>query len=518
MARFIDALRGDGLARAQRALAGLEGDPLRLDRERERFSHSPPPYTSNPSGTTTRSASPNPPSEEQRLRQERRAQLARDRMASEPYEQFSHQIDEEEKRVFEANLDGIYHIPVGSCPATIARKNVKKRWVEQGIWSNKWNQFALGRWKHEEPLELDSESVTDTEIESSASLSIFSSKKPRPQPKPRRLKSDDEKRRISERRVAREREREASRPYHQFVYQISKERERVQEEFENGESANGAGINTTAYKNVKNAWAKRGIWNGRWGILPGMSWKHEEPLEEEAADGPALVLAKPLMNGSHEAGEATSIRIFGSPPSVVTNHRQASDALNPSYQGPSRDINSAGLENGDPERPFSASNSPPLISDNQVLRPTTGKALLPSKRKASGEGRRSANEFLGPVHTSKVSKAAGKRKVPQVRLDISPKVTSDDLLLSSRVDAAELQPLHPPDRVTPRRSKRLRSSVTDVAENPPRMASTDPSKRAVRSKPERDVASTLKPRISAKPQGISKRPPAKTTRAKARKE
>ena len=41
MAGFIDTLRGDGLARAQRALARLDGDSLRLDRERQRFSHSP---------------------------------------------------------------------------------------------------------------------------------------------------------------------------------------------------------------------------------------------------------------------------------------------------------------------------------------------------------------------------------------------------------------------------------------------------------------------------------------------
>ena len=52
----------------------------------------------------------------------------------------------------------------------------------------------------------------------------------------------------------------AARPYHQFVYQISKERERIQEESENGEGADAADINTMAYKNVKNTW------NGRWGI------------------------------------------------------------------------------------------------------------------------------------------------------------------------------------------------------------------------------------------------------------
>lgn len=90
---------------------------------------------------------------------------------------------------------------------------------------------------------------TDSEAGPPPPLFSFS---PKPQPKPRRAKSDDEKRRIVERRVIREREREASRPYHQFVYQISKERERIQEESTNGEGANATDINTGAYENVKN--------------------------------------------------------------------------------------------------------------------------------------------------------------------------------------------------------------------------------------------------------------------------
>ncbi|KAI9861236.1 MAG: hypothetical protein M1813_005409 [Trichoglossum hirsutum] len=315
MAGFTDALRGDGLARAQRALAGLEGDPQRLDRVRIRFDDSPLPYTSDRSGTTTLSQSPNPPSEEQRRRQERRVQLGLEADASKPHKQFSHQIDEEEKRVFEASLNGTHRIPVGSDPHTIASENVKKFWVEQGIWNNKWNQFAYGRWKHEEPPKLESESETDSEAGLSPPIfSIF----PKSQPKPRKPKSDDEKRRIAERRVIRE-------------------RERIQES-ENGEDADAADINTRAYENVKNTWAKRGIWNGRWGILPGMSWKHEEPLEEEPVDGPAPVPANPHVNGSHDA---SAIHIFGSPSPVESNHRQTSGTMDTSQQRPSGDVGAA---------------------------------------------------------------------------------------------------------------------------------------------------------------------------------
>jgi hypothetical protein len=133
MAGFADTLRGDGLARAQRALSGLEGDPLRLDHARRRFSHSPPPYTSDPSGTTTQSESPNPPSEEQRRREERRWQLIEEREASEPYYQFEAQTSEEEKRIWEADRNRTRRLRVGKNPSEMASEIVKNRWIEQGI-------------------------------------------------------------------------------------------------------------------------------------------------------------------------------------------------------------------------------------------------------------------------------------------------------------------------------------------------------------------------------------------------
>lgn len=153
-------------------------------------------------------------------------------------------------------------MPVGSNAFTMAHENVKKRWVEQGIWNNNWNQFALGRWKHEEPLQAGSDSETNSEEEPSSLFSFFPKKR---QPEQGRLKSEEEKRQVAKRRLIREREREASRPYHQFVYQISKERERIQDESTSGQ---GTGVclpdlNTKAYENVKNTWTKRGIWNKR---------------------------------------------------------------------------------------------------------------------------------------------------------------------------------------------------------------------------------------------------------------
>ncbi|PMD15359.1 hypothetical protein NA56DRAFT_710032 [Hyaloscypha hepaticicola] len=175
-------------------------------------------------------------------------------------------------------------------------------------------------------------------------------------------------------------------------------------------------------------------------------------------------------------------------------------------------------QQGPPADPPSAPNSPHPRMDKRILHPTKGQALRPNKRKQSqkdGQPQPVASASLGPVHPSKVSKAAGKRKGPHRQLNISQKVSSDGLLLSSGVDAAEPQPSPSPDRVAPRRSKRIQPPATTVSKDPTRTASTNPSKRAVRSKP---VASSLTTRSSAKPQGISKKQPAQITRRRRARE
>jgi hypothetical protein len=143
-----------------------------------------------------------------------------------------------------------------------------------------------------------------------------------------------------------------------------------------------------------------------------------------------------------------------------------------------RTFDSARLENGNAKRSPSASNSPRPRAGTRVLCPTTGQVLQPSKRKPSKKNRQTqpvANKSLGPVHSSEVSKVAGKKKPGPQRQ--SQKVSFDGLLLSSGVDAAEPQPL--PDRITPRRSKRIQPPVPSVAKDLARTASTNPTKRAV---------------------------------------
>ncbi|CAG9986382.1 unnamed protein product [Clonostachys byssicola] len=298
-------IRGGGLFGHTPAPAALFGNPERLDREGEQSSEPPPPYRSRVSHSPDVFRGPTlfqGPSlfqkrrrlreehdrERRRLREERKRELIKERGASYPADQFIDQKIEEMKRIEEASRNQADSVPIGRSFDHLAWENVKARWVEQGIWNEKWTDlYSMVRWKHEEPLELDSESEDDSAAEG----------------EPRRL--------------LREREREASRPFHQFVYQVSKERERIQDEMNSptprlidlnrtcrstadyylhvwtpkrrplGDQNDGRvtdesphDINMAAYVRVKDTWTKRGIWNEKWDILPGMSWKHEQPVQE----------------------------------------------------------------------------------------------------------------------------------------------------------------------------------------------------------------------------------------------
>ncbi|CAG9945524.1 unnamed protein product [Clonostachys rosea f. rosea IK726] len=222
-------IRGWGLFGPAPVPGALFESPERLDREGGQSSEPPPPYRSRSSHNpdlfrgSNLFPSPEPPSEEQRLRDERRFlegqrlrdeqrlleeqrlrenrkwELMEEHRASFPCNQFLDEWIEEMDRIEEASQNQTDSDPIER--RFLVWENVKTRWVEQGIWNEKWTDVSeMVRWKHEEPLELESESEDDLAAEG----------------EPRRL--------------VREREREASRPFHQFVYQVSKERERIQDE------------------------------------------------------------------------------------------------------------------------------------------------------------------------------------------------------------------------------------------------------------------------------------------------
>jgi len=505
-----DTLRGDGLARVHGALAALEEDPQRLDQGRTRFRDSPPPYTSHQSHNSTRSQSPNPPNEEQRRREECLRQLILERRLSLPYYQFGAQRREEEQRLHEGDRNGTRRLPIRTNFYQLARENVKKRWVEQGIWNVKWTATASGAvWKHEQPLELESESESETETEAKKQVPIFSFSQTDPQTKPRQPKSDEEKRwraeRRATRRATREREREASRPFHQFVYQVSKESERIQDELESGEAAAPTDINTIAYENVKNIWIERKIWNSKWGVLPGISWKHEDPLEGELADGPVPIQTDTIRNGNNgEAVEAPLARIFGLSAPAETNQ------INASQRGQSANTESAGLANGDLEHS--------TLELNSASRPAVHTSRASRRRPPDKDGQMQevANTSLGTVRISKVSKApARKGRGARRRPNASETLPSGDPPLLPGPDV--VKPLLQTASIPPRRSKRLQLPEPSMAEGSDSIAPVDLFKGISRTRPKRTAASNPNSTSPAKPQGVSKRQYSQTTRQRTRK-
>ncbi|KAF2251589.1 hypothetical protein BU26DRAFT_516387 [Trematosphaeria pertusa] len=510
MAGF-ETIRGDGLIRAHRALAGLEDDPQLLERARRRFSDSPPPYTSNHSHASTVFDTPEPPSDEQQRRAQRLGRLVREREASQPYRQFMAQRKEEMTRAWKADprVSSRGIMPIGLYDQD-AEKLVRDRWVEQGIWKDKWgdgsNRGAISGdlWKHEEPLELESETETDAQPDCTSVPFSFYERKPRP-------KSDDEKRQTAERRVIREREREASRPFHQFVYQISKERERIQGESTSGEATAAAyaaaDINTKAYEAVKSTWCERGIWNWKWNILPGMSWKHEEPLEEEADNDSAAAQANHVENGMHDV-EAPPRRVFGSPSPVESDHPHPSGTVNASQRGPSADDDSDGLENGGGGHSRAASNSRRHERSGGAIHSMT-RPMPPRNQTrpshADGLNEPETSTSLGPVRSSKVSKATRRRRPGLRRRPSDPQeVSPDDAPLLARAHIPESPQQN--SNMPPRRSKRIQSTKSGMAKESTRIASGDSPKATAQSRPKRTVARKQKSADSANSQGVRKRP------------
>ena len=283
-----DTIRGGGLVQAHRAVAALAEDPEQSDQTRERrFSESPPSYRSR-SGTTTQPDSPVPENDLLTEYNVRKKKLYLHWIASAPRGQLISQRSEELRRIVQSGA----FVGVGKRPFGVAEDRVRERWTEQGIWDPKWYEANLERhgegvrnvpllgalWMHQVPLSDDS----DTDEDSAADFKFGAKRK--------RQKTDEEARQSAERRADRQRQRELTRPIHQFNYQVSQERERLVEERTQEASDDDPvkrwppDISTQAYTIVKDRWVSRRIWVDKWGILPGMTWLHERDFDELALE------------------------------------------------------------------------------------------------------------------------------------------------------------------------------------------------------------------------------------------
>ncbi|KAI1762460.1 hypothetical protein GGR53DRAFT_532594 [Hypoxylon sp. FL1150] len=251
-----------GVVQVGLALENLLEHPERLELYRERFNQSPPPPSESPSETLVAYESP---TEEERDLEERYDKVKQEREASKPSVQLAHEVREEAEAVMKHALDGTFEVPIGRSPFSVAKERVKARWIERGIWNDKWNGMAYGVWKHEEIQQ----------IEPTSREHVIGSKR-------RKQHMRRGTRQVAEPPSQEERDRRASRPIHQFLYHVSRETDQLLLELrvKEGSMYVPEDINTHAYNIVKDDWTQRGIWDTKWLILPGMSWKHERPLKE----------------------------------------------------------------------------------------------------------------------------------------------------------------------------------------------------------------------------------------------
>ena len=313
----------------------------------------------------------------------------------------------------------------------------------------------------------------------------------------------------------REREREASRPFHQFIYQVSKERERIQSE-SGPIPLHSADINTKAYENVKTTWMKRSIWNTRWGVLPGMSWKHEQSIEDMLAEemGPEPPQVNPEDDDSRRVEEERPVfrPLFG-PPSNVNlfehllpadlNHGPISGVPNVSQQEMPAVPNAAGLQDGSADHLSLAPNlRRSLAVSRQDARSTTGQRSRGGERAPSssdGRVRPTAATALGPIHPARVSKSTRRKELgPQGRGNAS------NLRPNAQSSRPELPPVPAPEQ--PRRSSRLQEVKSKASTDPAAVASADLGNGTSLSRLRKTTAGSRKSSSSSKPKGVSKRP------------
>lgn len=232
--------------------------------------------------------------------------------SSRPNCQFRHQEQEEDQRIEDLLRRGLPSpVPRNQFRDVYIHGLVKQRWEEQGMWEVSENLLLHDWWKHERPFRTPSVSTSEEED------GIFG---------PIRMRRRRKILLTAEQRAQRVRHHHASRPIHQFLWQLHKERDKLCSETAPGETTHGEttlvgatlvgaaldgaalggtapgepthgeftndevadsapyDINTRAYNNVKARWVRRFIWDDRWGVLPGMTWKHEELPSWELGD------------------------------------------------------------------------------------------------------------------------------------------------------------------------------------------------------------------------------------------
>lgn len=226
-----------------------------------RFSRSPPRVPSVPSTTYEESE---PPSPHEQLQDKESLELVN----SDADAQFNIQFRDELGRIRAARDKDLLQRPVFDLEEA-AEANVKYRWIQQGIWDERWASQPGKIWKHElqdPPLPLrPSDSVNEGGVPEW-----------RAQLKRKQSELEEEYYEVS-RRAINYQHQQASRPCYQFLYQFCQERQWIKMGLSDQDQDQQTSLDTRAYETLKSRWIRDGIWDDDWTFVPGTSWRHERP-------------------------------------------------------------------------------------------------------------------------------------------------------------------------------------------------------------------------------------------------
>lgn len=311
------------------ALQQFQDDPDLLAREmHQRYDEPPPPYPG--SGETTQPPTPGSSGFDDYYHRLKRWEA---RYKATPLTQFKMQAKREKDRLFHQVSDARYGrrqtLPWdrSSDLRANSENNVRQRWVEQGIWGEEWGPAfpeeshpmdkrrrgkkmdgpfygayhssadkysTSSRWGHDDFCEqLESDRAPKP---APGPGFHFRSRAPDPEelPKPHQfakyIQGPDGPVKLGSSRRPTVRDPEASRPCHQFAYQVRKEREWIKDEMSYKSPGAVLDLDSLAYQSVKDSWQKDGVWNPKWVDLPGTKWLYEELQEEEATEDPTTLV------------------------------------------------------------------------------------------------------------------------------------------------------------------------------------------------------------------------------------
>ena len=230
------------------------------DLTKRRFSRSPPTVPSVPS-TTWEESEPSSPTEH--LQNKESKELQKSTAAA----QWGIQMRDEVDRILAARDRNLLHEHIGSDWEDAAEANVKYRWIQQGIWDERWESEPSKTWKHERDDTLLPR--TCSESTSDGLITGFGTKRERQGLEPEEDYAE------SLRCAIDFQNRQSSRPCYQFLYQFCQERQWIKMGLSNGNQSQHANLDTTAYENLKSRWIRDGIWDDEWTSIPGTTWRHE---------------------------------------------------------------------------------------------------------------------------------------------------------------------------------------------------------------------------------------------------